>query len=527
MPILSIIIFFPILASLGILLFNSAHVKSIRNYSIIVGVVELLLIAFLGFQYNYSQKGYQFSEKLDWITLDLGSLGRLSIDYALGVDGISLPLLFLTGIVFLIAIIASYTIEEKQKGYYSIFLLLFGTINGCFLALDFFLFYLFFEFMLLPMYFLIGIWGGPRKEYAAIKFFLYTLLGSIFILIAMIALYMSVVDPVETIHLTKHNQFVHTFRFEYLSNPKFFITNSILHPDAVGGLLGLTYRQLAFLFLFIGFAVKLPAVPFHTWLPDAHVEAPTPVSVVLAAVLLKIGAYGLIRIAYPIFPSEAVFFSYTIGAFGMVSILYAGYNALAQTDVKKMIAYSSVSHMGFVLLGLASITVEGISGALYQMISHGLISASLFLIAGVIYEQSHDRTIQNYMGLANKMPNFTVVVVITFFASMGLPGLSGFVAEILVFLGAFKSELLPKWFAIVSTFGLVLAAAYYLWTLQRMFFGKFWLKDEKLELIDLKNVKLLIFIPLISLIVLLGVYPSLLTSILNIGVKELMLKFLN
>ncbi|MFN0047662.1 MAG: NuoM family protein [Cytophagales bacterium] len=525
MPILSIILFFPLLASLGVLFFDSKNAKAIRNYSIVAAVLELLLIAFLGFKYNYEGKNYQFTEKLDWITLDLGSLGRLSIDYALGIDGISFPLLLLTSVIFLTVILASYIITDKQKGYYSILLLLYSTINGCFLALDFFLFYLFFEFMLLPMYFLIGIWGGPRKEYAAIKFFLYTLLGSIFILIAMIALYMSVVDPVESILLTKHNQFVHTFRFEYLSNPKFYISNSILHPDAVGGLFGFTYRQLAFLLLFFGFAVKLPSVPFHTWLPDAHVEAPTPVSVVLASVLLKIGAYGLIRIAYPIFPSEAVYFSVIIGAFGVASILYAGYNALAQNDLKKMIAYSSVSHMGFVLVGLASVTVEGITGAVYQMVSHGFISASLFLIAGFIYEQSHDRTIQNYMGLANKLPNFTIVTVITFFASLGLPGLSGFVAEILVFLGAFKSELIPKWFAIAATFGLVLSAAYYLWTLQRMFFGKFWLKDSTLLLVDLRAGKLLVFIPLLIFIIALGVFPSLLTTILNPAVQELMLRF--
>jgi len=524
-PILSIIIFLPLLSAAGMLFFPSGSVKSIRIFTIAVGILELAVIACLGFFYNYGGKTYQFSEKYDWITLDLGSLGRLSIDYALGVDGISLPLLFLTGIIFLTAILASYTIVEKQKGYYSILLLLYGTINGCFLALDFFLFYLFFEFMLLPMYFLIGIWGGPRREYAAIKFFLYTLLGSVFILIAMIALYMSAVDPVETIFITKPNQFVHTFRFEYLSDPKFYIPNTILHPDSVGGILGLTFRQLAFLFLFFGFAVKLPAVPFHTWLPDAHVEAPTPVSVILASVLLKIGAYGLIRIAYPIFPAEAVYFSVMVGAFGLVSIIYAGYNALAQNDLKKLIAYSSVSHMGFVLLGLASLTVEGISGAIYQMVSHGFISAALFLIAGVIYEQTHDRTIQNYMGLANKMPNFTVITAITFFASLGLPGLSGFIAEILVFLGAFKSALLPKWFAIASTFGLVLAAAYYLWTLQRMFFGKYALLNSTVELQDLTASKLLLFIPLLFFIVLLGLMPSLLTDIFNPAVNELMKKF--
>ena len=406
---------------------------------------------------------------------------------------------------------------------------------GCFLSLDFFLFFLFFEFMLLPMYFLIGIWGGPRREYASIKFFLYTLFGSVLILIVMIALYSSAYDPDETAHSFTMNifqyllndstlpekEFVHTLRFDHLADPHNYIHGSLLHINNKTLLLGFTFRQWAFLLLLIGFIIKLPAVPFHTWLPDAHVEAPTPVSVILAAVLLKIGAYGLIRIAYPIFAHEAMYFATLVGSIGVVSIIYAAYNALAQNDFKKMIAYSSVSHMGFVLLGLASLTVEGVSGAIYQMVSHGFISAGLFLVAGVIYEQTHDRTIQNYKGLANEMPYFTAIVVILFFASLGLPGFSGFMAEILVFLGAFKSMLLPKWIAIVSTFGLILGAAYYLWTLQRMFFGKFWINENVgvSNVKDASKLQLFCLIPLVMLVILLGVYPSLLTEIFNPAVN--------
>ncbi|TAF83900.1 MAG: NADH-quinone oxidoreductase subunit M, partial [Sphingobacteriales bacterium] len=276
----------------------------------------------------------------------------------------------------------------------------------------------------------------------------------------------------------------------------------------------------------IGFAIKLPAVPFHTWLPDAHVEAATPVSIVLAAILLKIGAYGLIRIAYPIFTHEAIGFANLVGGLGLFSIIYAAYNALSQQDLKKMIAYSSVSHMGFVLLGLASMTAEGLSGAVYQMVSHGFISAALFLIVGVIYEQTHDRNIGNFHGLVNRMPQYTVIVTIVFFASLGLPGLSGFIAEIFVLLGAFKSEAIPNWFPIVSTLGLVIGAAYYLWTLQKMFFGKFYIAEniEQSHIRDVNNIDKMNFIILLIFIVILGVMPNALTVIFNPYLETFFLK---
>jgi NADH-quinone oxidoreductase subunit M len=538
LPALSLLIFLPIAASLLILVFPAAKTFWIRAFAIVITGAELILSFFVYFRFDKKIEGYQFFEEFDWITLEMGEFGKLSIDYCLGLDGISLPLILLSTIVFFIAALASNTIKEKQKGYYSLLLLLLGTIIGCFLALDFFLFFLFFEFMLLPMYFLIGIWGGPRREYASIKFFLYTLFGSVLILIVMICLYSSVFEPNETAHSFTMNifqyllhdnklpdrEFVHTLRIDHLSDPHNFINGSLLHIHNKTQLMGFTFRQWAFLLLLIGFIIKLPAVPFHTWLPDAHVEAPTPVSVILAAVLLKIGAYGLIRIAYPIFPQEAIYFSTFVACIGVFSIIYAAYNALAQNDLKKMIAYSSVSHMGFVLLGLAAFNVEGVSGAIYQLVSHGFISAGLFLVAGVIYEQTHDRTIGNYRGLANEMPYFTAIVVILFFASLGLPAFSGFIAEIFVFLGAFKSTLIPKWLPIVATLGLVISAAYYLWALQRMFFGKFWIK-ESLEISTIKDVnklELLCLIPLVALVILLGVYPSLLTELFNPAVKLLL-----
>jgi NADH-quinone oxidoreductase subunit M len=299
-----------------------------------------------------------------------------------------------------------------------------------------------------------------------------------------------------------------------MSDPVNFISNSILDPNNPWMIGSLNARHWAFLLLFLGFAIKLPMVPFHTWLPDAHVEASTPISVILAALLLKVGGYGLIRIAYPIFPEAGLYFGWLAALFGVISIIYGALNALASKDLKRLIAYSSVSHMGFVILGIASLTTEGVSGAIYQMFSHGIISAMLFLLAGVLYDRTKDRTISNYSGLASKMPSYFVFVLIAFFASMGLPGFSGFIAEIMIFLGAFKSAstngLLHESFAIIATLGLVLGAAYYLWTIQRMFFGPFHLKTSDLtdRLSDLTRREYMMLVPLAIAALLFGVFPQ-------------------
>ncbi|PSR54530.1 oxidoreductase [Adhaeribacter arboris] len=551
--ILSSLIFLPLAAVLLILALPGRATRLIQVVACSITAIELILAIWLYQQFNATtETGYQFVEKVKWINLSLNSLGYLRINYFLGVDGLSIAMVLLTGIIGLIGAISSFSITKSVKGYYALYLLLLSSIMGCFLALDLFLFYLFFEFMLLPMYFLIGIWGGPRREYAAIKFFIYTLIGSIFILIVIIGLYTSVIDPLATgqqmglltnalgdaagiitkvqdllaIGKVPRQVLVHTFSIPDIVSAGNFIPGSLLHLTS-GKMVGsVSIRLMAFLLLFAGFAIKMPLVPVHTWLPDAHVEAPTPISVVLASLLLKVGAYGLLRIVFPVFPDGAIYFSYFLGVLAVVTIIYGALCALAMSDLKKLIAYSSVSHMGFVLLGLAALTSEGVNGAIYQMFSHGLISAMLFLVVGVIYDRSGSRSIVCFRGLAGTMPAFTTVAVIAFFASLGLPGLAGFIAELLVLLGAFASAttsgILPRWVAIAAMAGMILGAAYYLWALQRMFFGKNWIHPELRErtrLTDLTTREYTLFIPLVILVILFGILPSVLLDKISLGVS--------
>jgi NADH-quinone oxidoreductase subunit M len=537
--VLSILIFLPLLAMLLVLLLPSSKKHWIRISALSVSLLQTLLVLWMLF--NYQQHGsdlsvgadaqvFYFLEKNNWIFMDLGDFGIFKAEYLVAIDGLSFPLIAMSVFVMLIAVIASWKIEKQVKGYFALLLLLNAAIMGTFTALDMLLFYLFFEFMLLPMFFLIGIWGGKRREYASIKFFLYTLLGSIFILIVMIALYISVVEPSGDASLAGRP--VHSFNILLMQDASNFDPGSILHGDYSATLSGLNIRSWAFLLLFIGFAIKLPAVPLHTWLPDAHVEAPTAISVILAAILLKIGGYGLMRIAYPVFPEAAISMSWFVALVGLISIIYGALNALASKDLKRLIAYSSVSHMGFVLLGLAALTHEGISGAIYQMFSHGLISAMLFLIAGVLYDRTQDRTISYYSGLVKAMPQFTLFVLIAFFASMGLPGFAGFIGEIMVFLGAFKSAevygLIPYWMAMLATLGLILGAAYYLWTLQRMFFGTYHIHQslDAKNISDLNKREKLMFIALSVLIIFFGIMPQPLLDITSPFTEAFMKSFL-
>src|SRR5215831_940720 len=442
---LTLMVFTPLVGAAAILCLPSAAKDAIRWTATAFTVPPVLLSIWLLLRFD-PNAGFQFVQRGDWIP-------AYHIQYFVAVDGLSITMVVLTALLSFLCMIASFGIEKAVKGYFALFLLLETGMLGTFVALDFFLFYVFWELMLLPMYFLIGIWGGPRREYAAIKFFLYTLLGSVLMLVVMLYLYFT---PDFSFDLTK-------------------LATTAKHFSADPVLFGLTMPQLLWIGLFINFAVKIPAFPFHTWLPDAHVEAPTAISVILAGVLLKMGTYGILRINYPLLP-EATFqlAPYFLGALGAWNIVYGALCALAQCfiepkDMKKLVAYSSISHMGYVMLGMASFTPQGINGAVLQMFNHGTITAMLFLLVGVIYDRAHHRDINGFGGLASIMPLYTGVTGFAFFAAMGLPGLSAFISEVLVLLGAWQRYKIPTLFGAATV---ILTAGYLLWTIQQMFLGQ-------------------------------------------------------
>jgi NADH-quinone oxidoreductase subunit M len=390
-------------------------------------------------------------------------------------------MILLTALLSFLCIFASWGIDKGVKGYFTMFLILEVGMMGVFCALDFFLFYIFWEVMLLPMYFLIGIWGGPRKVYAAIKFFLYTLFGSVLMLLVMLALYFKGGHTFDMVQLVLGN-----YGGETLT------------------LFGQTmnFARVMFVLLYIGFAIKVPVFPFHTWLPDAHVEAPTAISVILAGVLLKMGTYGMMRISFPMFPDATLWFAPFLAVMGLVNIVYGALCAMAQKDFKKLIAYSSISHMGFVLLGMASGTPQGMNGAILQMFNHGTITAMLFLLVGVIYDRAHHREIERFGGLMSRMPVYGSFTSLAFFAALGLPGLSSFVSELLTLLGGWKSY--PA-ITVLCTSGIVLGAAYLLWTLQRVFLGP--LDPKYATLPEIGRREIFTLAPLAVLVILLGFYP--------------------
>ncbi len=467
MSLLTCLIFTPLIGALLILFIPSSNVRLIRWTALASTAVVLGKAVLLCFGFDRLQTNFQFVEKIPWIP-------AMNIWYSIGVDGISLNLVFLTTLLGFLACLASWEIETKHKGYFILYLLLMTGMMGTFLALDLFLFYVFWEMVLIPMYFLIGIWGGARKEYAAIKFFLYTLVGSVLMLVGILVMY-----------FTTHP---HTF--------------DMVEIMKVSPAFDIRLQILLFLAFYAAFAVKVPVFPFHTWLPDAHVEAPTPISVLLAGVLLKMGAYGFFRICFPFFPSAAHYFAYAFAVLGTINIVYGAWVAMAQTDFKKMIAYSSVSHMGFVMLGLASMNATGLNGALLEMFNHGIITGGMFLLVGVLYHRAHTRELDRFGGLSAHMPVYAFFLTLCSLASLGLPGLSGFVGEFLSMIGAFSDY--PVLTAI-STVGLVVTALYILFMIQRVLLGP--LNPQAQPYGDMNTREIITLVPLVIIIFIVGFYP--------------------
>jgi NADH-quinone oxidoreductase subunit M len=510
--VLTWITFLPILGMLIVLLLPKSNWSSIRWTSALFTFLQVVLAVYLYVNYDRNlagvntEQGMQFVEKYSWIDIKgVAWFGRIHIDYFMGIDGLSVPMVLLTGLICFIAVFASWGIDKAVKGYFALLLLLDTGMMGVFVSLDFFLFYIFWEVMLLPMYFLIGIWGGPRREYAAIKFFLYTLFGSVLMLLVMLALYFSVTvtDPAT-------GEKVHVFNMLAMMNAANFEPGSLLSG------LHTYWRYVAYIALFIAFAIKVPIFPFHTWLPDAHVEAPTAISVILAGILLKMGTYGMLRVSFPMFPDAMLTYAKPLAIFGFINIVYGALVAMAQTDFKKLIAYSSISHMGIVVLGMSALNTQGVTGAIFQMFNHGTITAMLFLIVGVIYDRAHTRGLDEFGGLANQMPRYFAIMSIAFFAALGLPGLSGFISEAFAFLGAFQTF---RWITIASTLGIVLTAGYMLWTLQRLFLGT--LPERWAKLSDINGRELFTLVPLAVIVIFLGLYPSPMLDLMTASANHL------
>jgi len=483
-------VFSPLLGVPFILLLPSAQAKLMKTVALAATFIPLIMAVKIYMTFDRTTSAIQFAEHYPWI-------GSFNIEYFLGIDGFSVPMVLLTALLGPICMLASWNIDRAVRGYFSLFILLQVGMMGVFCSLDFFLFYIFWEVMLLPMYFLIGIWGGPNREYAAIKFFLYTLFGSVLMLLAMLGLY-------------------------FYSEPHTFDMMKLIYENSFEGetlrIFGtvFSFSKIVFVALFIGFAIKVPIFPFHTWLPDAHVEAPTAISVILAGILLKMGTYGLFRISYPILPDATIWFSVPLAVLGMINIIYGAFCAMAQKDLKKLVAYSSISHMGICCLGMAVFTPAGMNGALFQMFNHGTVTAMLFLLVGVIYDRAHLRDIDGFGGLGVTMPIYTGITSLAFFAALGLPGMSSFISEVLVFIGSFN---VYRTITAISVLGIVLTAGYLLWTLQRMFLGP--LNQKWKDLPDISLREIITLAPLGIIVVILGIYPMPLLDMISVSMDNL------
>ncbi len=484
--ILNLLIALPLIGALFIALFVHGDEKTVhnnaRNAALWTSIVTFLLSLLLFYQFDNQVEGYQFVEKYEWFE-------GYGIYYHVGIDGISLYLVLLTTLLMPICILAGWnTIKHRARDYMVAFLVLESLVIGTFCALDALLFYLFFEAVLIPMYIIIGIWGGTNRIYAAFKFFLYTLLGSILFLVAILYLY---------------------FTFGTTDIPTLMEQAPTLMPEV---------QRYLWLAMFASFAVKMPMWPVHTWLPDAHVQAPTAGSVILAGVLLKIGGYGFLRFSLPMLPEASVYFAPMVLALSVVAVVYTSLVALVQTDMKKLIAYSSVAHMGLVTIGLFTFNEQGIEGAIIQMLSHGLVSAALFLCVGVIYDRMHTREIARYGGVVSVMPRYAAIFLFFTMASVGLPGTSGFVGEFVVIMGVFKVN--PV-IALLAATGMILGAGYALWLYRRVVFGDL-VKAELKKMKDLSSHEYMTLVPLVLLVLVMGIYPGFVFDTLDVSVDSLL-----
>ena len=477
---LSLVTFLPVVGILIILFLKQEQKNAIRTVALVVSVATFAVSLPLFFKFDKAVGTFQFEEKFTWIA-------KYNISYHLGIDGISLLLLLLTTFLTPLCVLCSWkAIENRVKEFMILMLALEVGMSGVFVSLDLFLFYVFWEAMLIPMYFLIGVWGGPRRIYAAVKFFLYTLVGSLLMLVAILFLYSK--------------------------------TGSFDLPGMYGLHLTLGVEKWLFAAFFLAFAIKVPMFPFHTWLPDAHVEAPTAGSVILAGVLLKMGTYGFLRFNLPLFPHASKAAAPLIATLAIIGIIYGALVSMMQKDIKKLVAYSSVSHLGFCMLGIFAFNIQAMEGSLIQMVNHGLSTGALFLCVGLIYERHHKRQIADYGGIAKIVPGFSAVFLIVCLSSLGLPGLNGFVGEFLVLLGTFHVN---KLWATLAASGVILAAVYLLWMIERVLFGPLKHEENK-DLADMNRREWVYMIPVLLLIVLIGVFPMPFLSRMEATLQQLL-----
>ncbi len=482
MAALLLTLFIPLAGSILLMFFGKTNTSAIKNTALGFSILTFLVSLFLFFGFDQSNPEFQFYYEAVWIeSFDAG--------FRIGLDGMSLLLVMLTTFISPIAILSSFdSIKKREKGYYIMVLLLQFGMTGVFAALDIFLFYVFWEVILIPMYFIIGIWGGKDRIYAAVKFFIFTVVGSLFMLIAVVWLGYYVGNNM-------------------LGLDSGFTANFLILKEHAPSI-PFEIQKWLFAAFALSFLIKVPIFPLHTWLPDAHTQAPTPGSVILAGVLLKMGTYGLIRFNLELFPFASIEYAHILGWLGVAGIIYGALLSIVQPDIKRLVAYSSVSHMGFIVLGIFSMTTIGVQGAIIQMVNHGLSTGMLFLLVGMIYERRHTREIADYGGIARVMPTFTVLFGIAMFASVGLPGLNGFVGEYLTLLGAFKSGFYDSvWFTVLAATGVIFAAVYLLWMFQRVFFGT----NDNAKNHSLKDVskrELAMVLPIVLFIVWIGVYPN-------------------